>query len=109
MSGEEIATILNKHTEGCGSPPEIDFENVDYFSYFENEHGEQSIFICDRDQGVVKVYIADASWENPIELPLEDVQNNELSSEELKEGVFPDTTEKRWLRACKSAIERNMF
>ena len=36
----------NKHVESCGTPPIITNENSNkYFGYFENEYGEQWVFV----------------------------------------------------------------
>jgi hypothetical protein len=49
MVNQPIFAIGNHHTEGCGKPPIVDDTGPDcYRGYFENEHGEQAIFVYDR-------------------------------------------------------------
>lgn len=68
-------TIRNKHIEGCGEPPEFDQDDYSYISYFENENGEQALFVYEDDEAVAKVYIADADWENPQEIPARELKD----------------------------------
>jgi len=45
---QPIFHIGNKHSEDCGKPPHLD-RNIRkrYHGYFENEYGEQAIFVYD--------------------------------------------------------------
>jgi hypothetical protein len=104
MPGEEICTIINKHVEDCGEPPLFDFDDFSYVSYFENEHGEQSLFLYDSDEDEIIVYVADADWENPQILKGQWVLDNELPSEDEDVGILLSSNEKLWLKACKNAI-----
>lgn len=108
MPGEEICTIVNKHIEECGQPPQFDFDDFDYVSYFENTHGEQSIFLYDGDENEVIVYLADAGWENPQVLPGKWLIENNLPSMDADEGLVPDSSETTWLKACKSAVQHRI-
>lgn len=105
MTDEEIITLLNKHVEGCGEPPSIDFESYDYVSYFENKHGEQSLFLFNKETDRVIVYIADGGWENPISLPSSELIGNNSQDQIEAPGIVPSPEEIKWLRACKSAIK----
>lgn len=105
MTGEEIVCITNNHAEECGTPPTIDTDDFDYVSYFENSHGDQSIFLYDSDEVEVTVYIADAGWENPQEVPGSWILENKIPPSEADMGILPDDAETEWLRACKSAVE----
>jgi len=49
MSEQAIFRVMNHHSDACGTPPAIDDSVPDrYLGYFENEHGEQAIFVYDR-------------------------------------------------------------
>lgn len=103
MDKEKITTIYNQHIEDCGSPPSIQFEEYEYVSYFENAHGEQSIFLFDADKMEVIVYVADAGWDNPVKIPGSDLVKNG-SPEGISQGIVPSEAEIKWLQACKEAI-----
>jgi hypothetical protein len=103
MPGEEICTLVNKHVEDCGKPPEFEFEEYDYISYFENQHGEQSLFLYDKQSNKVFIYIADAEWERPQVLSGKSLVNNKLTEGE-DIGILPNSEELLWLKACKSAV-----
>lgn len=105
MTGEEICTITNAHFEGCGEPPKIDHTDYSYVSYFENEHGDQSFFLYDSDREEIVVYIADAGWDNPQKLSAHWVLKNNTLPKDVDVGILPDSSEKLWLKACKSAVE----
>lgn len=104
MPGKEVCTIRNNHSEDSGHPPEIQFEDYDYVSYFENAHGEQSFFLYDADTEEIIVYLADAGWNNPQVLPAKWVVNNTLPDQEFEMGILPSSSEKMWLKACKEAV-----
>ena len=103
MPGEEITTIYNRHTEECGKPPNFETDEYSYVSYFENVHGEQSIFLFDADEMEAIVYIADAGWDNPITIPGPAIVQDE-SVDVVGEGVIPSESETKWLRACKASV-----
>ena len=49
MSDQPIFRVANHHTAACGRPPAVDDSEPNrYLGYFENEHGEQAIFVYDR-------------------------------------------------------------
>lgn len=124
MSNSKIVTIQNKHTEGCGTPPSLDFDNADYLSYFEDEYGEQHVFVYYNDHGAAKHFLADAGWEDPSHIPDEDLKDiNPKAPAPARQqlagvgsGLVPanaQTTEaplekpmELWLRSCLSAIQR---
>lgn len=105
MPEEQICTIINKHSEDCGQPPQFELDDFAYVSYFENAHGEQSIFLYDSENREVVVYLADAGWENPQTIPARLLIESTMPSKEVDIGIMPDSDEKIWLKACKSAIE----
>jgi hypothetical protein len=48
MSEQPIFRVTNHHTDACGAPPAVDDSEPNrYLGYFENEHGEQAIFVYD--------------------------------------------------------------
>jgi hypothetical protein len=66
MSKQLLFQVTNHHVESCGTPPQIDeqtFPNV-YRSYFENQYGEQTIFLYDYEQEHGTLYMGDAGWEH---------------------------------------------
>jgi hypothetical protein len=105
MTGERITSIENKHFEGCGKPPQFDFGEYDYLSYFENQYGDQSMFLYDSEKNCVIVYIADAGWDKPQKIPGEYIIENKRVPSDGDTGIMPDSSERIWLEACKTAVE----
>lgn len=67
MSNQPLFQVTNHHGEACGIPPQIDeqtFSGV-YRSYFENQNGEQAVFLYDYEQEHGILYMGDAGWEHP--------------------------------------------
>ena len=95
MGDSPIFTVTNYHTENCGTPPRIDDSAPNcYRGYFENEYGEQAIFVYDRTTHQGTLYLGDAGWER--QYPVVDGTVTELIL-----GV----SEALWLAACwKAAI-----
>jgi len=88
----------NKHVEGCGSPPEIDANKAEFASYYENEHGEQWIAIC--QDGLLLVYGGDAGWENCRIVKIDARGIVGLP------GIMISGPEQMWLQACWAAYRR---
>jgi len=58
-----MLTIHNRHSAACGIPPAVSTEGADlYIGYFENRHGEQWIFTCDRATREASLRGGDAGW-----------------------------------------------
>lgn len=54
----------NKHSTDAGKPPQIDANiRKRYHGYFENEHGEQVIFVYDYEVNEGTLWMGDAGWE----------------------------------------------
>jgi len=56
MSNQLLFQVTNHHGEASGIPPQIDeqtFPGV-YRSYFENQNGEQAVFLYDYEQARAK-------------------------------------------------------
>ena len=61
MSKPPLFSVANHHVDSCGTPPQIDESTPNrYLGYFENEHGEQTIFIYDRTTKKGTLYMGDA-------------------------------------------------
>src|SRR5579864_2700513 len=94
MRNQLLFQVTNHHGEACGVPPHIDeqtFPGV-YRSYFENQHGEQAIFLYDYQQEHGTLYLGDAGWEHPYDVVDGKVLELMLSH-----------PEQAWLRACWEA------
>lgn len=94
MSNQSLFQVTNHHVESCGIPPQINeqtFPNV-YRSYFENQFGEQAIFLYDYEREHGTLYMGDAGWEHPYDV----VDGKAL-------GLIMDRAEQVWLLACWEA------
>jgi len=105
MPGEKITTIVNQHIEGCGEPPQFEIDEYTHVSYFENQHGEQSLFLFDDEEEEARIYIADASWENPQVIPSKELKNMTLEEFAVISRIILGPAEKKWLSACIEAIQ----
>jgi hypothetical protein len=88
-----ILEIHNHHTAACGTPPHVKGRSGQYTGYFENEYGEQVIFVFDRRSGTGQLYAGDAGWEKPFQ-----VVNGQA------QGLIMSPAELQWLRACWQAV-----
>jgi hypothetical protein len=89
--------IRNHHSASSGTPPSIDdLSPNEYLGYFENDYGEQAIFVYERDTRTATLYLGDAGWE---------------TAHPVVDGAAPDVvltaTELLWLRACWQAAIRD--
>jgi hypothetical protein len=94
MSKQQLFQVANHHGESCGIPPQIDeqtFPDV-YRGYFENQYGEQAIFLYNYEQERGTLYTGDGGWEHP---------------HDVVDGKVPDLMlnhpEQTWLSACWEA------
>jgi hypothetical protein len=61
---KRIFQVSNHHSESCGQPPFIDGDRRKrYHGYFENEYGEQAIFVYDYEVNEGTLWMGDAGWE----------------------------------------------
>jgi hypothetical protein len=92
-----LFTIGNHHVESCGTPPQIDGDvRKRYHGYFENDYGEQAIFVFDYEVQEGKLWMGDAGWEKPYL-----VRNGSVP------GLVLNDNERTWLFACwKAATAR---
>jgi hypothetical protein len=90
---QHIFSVDNKHKPNAGQPPQID-GNVKskYYGYFENEYGEQMIFVYDHALKLGIVWVGDAGWEK---------------SYKVVDGLVPELMlsdkEETWLQVCWNA------
>jgi hypothetical protein len=92
-----LFSVRNHHSAECGTPPHLDDRSPSqYLGYFENQYGEQAVFVYDRDTRQAIVSVGDAGWEAP---------------HAVVEGAVPDLvlseTERLWVRACWQAATAN--
>lgn len=86
--------IENKHSADCGIPPIITNEKSNkYFGYFENEFGEQWVFVYDPKTKKGELRGGDAGWDNVFE-----VINGKVF------GLLLDASEQKWLEACWESV-----
>jgi len=89
--------VSNHHSAECGIPPHIDDVHPNqYLGYFENQYGEQAIFVHDCGSNQAVLYLGDAGWEKP---------------HTVIDGAVPDLVlseiERLWVRACWQAATAN--
>lgn len=88
---QPLLTITNQHSPACGVPPQIAAQPGRYLGYYANEHGEQWLFVRDRDSRTATLYGGDASWQPYT----------------VDDGAVPelilDQLELLWLHACWQA------
>jgi hypothetical protein len=96
-SDAPLFQVRNHHSADCGIPPHIDDRSPSqYLGYFENQYGEQALFVFDRDSTQAILYLGDAGWEMP---------------HTVVDGAVPDLVlseiERLWVRACWQAATAN--
>jgi len=92
-----IFTAYNHHTPECGTPPHLDsLMERRYVGYFENEYGEQWIFVYDSERAEATLYGGDIGWEEPHTFKTLD----QLS-------IVFNEPEKLWLTACWNAANKS--
>ncbi|MBI4601926.1 MAG: hypothetical protein HY721_08185 [Planctomycetes bacterium] len=85
-----LFTVSNHHTPHCGKPPAVEGDDpTTYHGYFENEHGEQALFLYTRESGEAWLWLGDAGWEKPSRVV-----------EGRPEGLTLSPSEQTWLGAC---------
>jgi hypothetical protein len=59
-----IFQMPNHHGPNSGQPPMIDGrEPGRYYGYFQNEHGEQAVFVYTHATKTAELYMGDVGWE----------------------------------------------
>jgi hypothetical protein len=93
---EPLLSIRNHHAPACGDPPIVNSDDPNvYIGYFENEHGEQWIFTCDRTTRRVELRGGDAGWTKTYAVTQAGV--------EAPHDLILSRTEQRWFSACLRA------
>jgi len=88
-----LFTISNHHASGAHEPPRIDGDEPNtYHGYFENMHGDQSLFVYHSDTGKAHVYSGDAGW----------TAFAVVDGKAMGLNLSPD--EQLWLLACLKAV-----
>src|SRR6266487_4911808 len=63
-SDAPLFQVRNHHSAASGPPPHIDdLRPNQYLGYFENQYGEQAVFVYDGDSSQALLYLGDAGWE----------------------------------------------
>jgi len=94
MKNQALFQVTNQHGEACGVPPQIDeqtFPGV-YLGYFENQNGEQAVFVYDYEQERGTLSVGDAGWDHAY-----DVVDGKIA------GLMLNRPEQLWLAACWEA------
>lgn len=93
MINNPFFLIQNKHGKICGEPPLITNDDTKkYYGYFENEFGEQWVFIYDRRTGTAELRGGDAGWDRVF-----------LVKDGRVDGLILNEIETMWLQACWKA------
>jgi hypothetical protein len=91
---EPMLTIHNHHSTACGIPPTFSTMAANlYIGYFENRHGEQWIFTCNRATREASLRGGDTGWARAH--PVRDGR---------VDGLILTPEETAWLHACWSAV-----
>ena len=62
--GEMMFKATNNHTPACGEPIAADADEPGaYYGYFENEHGEQAVYLYNYETGEAILRMGDAGWD----------------------------------------------
>jgi hypothetical protein len=65
-SRQLIFEAFNRHGVTEGLPPHISTDvSGNYYGYYENEYGEQFIFVYERAGGKGTLWLGDNGWETP--------------------------------------------
>ncbi len=93
-SEKALLTIYNRHVASCGTPPALEHTAASphYCGYFENDYGEQWLFIYDQATQQATLRGGDAEWENVYSV-LDGVAS----------GLILNRAEQTWLSACWAA------
>src|SRR5437773_1680307 len=90
---EAIFWVTNHHGAQSGNPPHVDGTAPDrYCGYFQNEHGEQAIFIYDYKTRTGTLLMGDYDWEKPVSV-----------IDGLALELNLSQAERLWLQACWNA------
>lgn len=87
---QPLFVAVNRHVASCGEPPHVDAGGEGkYYGYFENEHGEQWVFVYDRESESGILQGGDAGWQQKFKVV-----------GGVASGLILDGEESQWLSAC---------
>ncbi len=93
---EPLLRVPNRHAFTDGDPLVVDGSDLNlYVGYFENDYGEQWIFIRDRTTGIATLRGGDIGWNTSIDVTDGPAPDLMLSQPELL-----------WLELCFAASSR---
>lgn len=93
MMNNPFFVMKNNHVRNCGEPSLITNDDPNkYYGYFENEHGEQWVFVYDRRTKTAELSGGDVGWEQVFQI--KNGHNDDLILNE---------EEKTWIQACWKA------
>ncbi len=88
-----IFAARNNHGVSSGEPPRIDANTKGkYCGYFQNEHGEQALFVYDYETHKGTLWLGDAGWD----------QSAEVIGGKAPKFIL-GKNEQMWLQACWDA------
>ena len=93
---QRLLQIDNLHVPGCGPPPSLDAADK-YVGYFENDYGEQWVFIGDRKTGTAAIRGGDIGWPTQYIISRDEPYPSDL--------ILGDA-EKHWIIACFMAMSQ---
>ncbi len=97
-----IFVARNGYSAQSGQPPVVEAGPGQYTSYFENQYGEQWIFVRQRGAQTATVYGGDIGWEEPRTMsgPPEKQEHYRTAA-----GLVLNMPEALWLAACWAASQ----
>src|SRR5512147_1683467 len=95
---QPLITIYNRHSRDCGEPPQITNDDRSrYVGYFQNEHGDQWIFVDDPATGSATLRCGDAKWSTVYTIH---------GPQDLPHSITD--SERTWILACWDAAKFSM-
>ena len=87
-----LLEIDNGHGADSGQPPTLD--TADYLGYFENNHGEQWVFVGDRTKKTATLWGGDAGW----------ARCHQITADQMVPDLVLNRKEAWWLMTCWAAL-----
>jgi len=101
MSDKAFFIMGNKHAKSCGEPPFYDNGIGDcYYGYYENEHGEQWVFLHDWVSGKTELRGGDCAWGT-----VYNITENAIYLDGKRVAPLTALTETLWLISCQNALK----
>ena len=90
--------VNNKHTEKSGKSPQFDGNKVGgYHGYFQNEYGDQFVFVYDYTSRKGMLWSGDAGWDEPYHVVDGNAPNLIMGANEVL-----------WLQVCWKTATANL-